>query len=52
VALDRQFAGVRPGLWIERMDAGGQRVAEAAPASSLYHLTAALTDGAVMALFP
>jgi mannose/cellobiose epimerase-like protein (N-acyl-D-glucosamine 2-epimerase family) len=46
-ALARHIAGVRPGLWIERMDAGGQAVAEPAPATSLYHLTAAVTDGAV-----
>jgi mannose-6-phosphate isomerase len=49
-ALDRHLAGVRPGLWIERMDAGGQVVAEAVPATSLYHLTGALTDDAVTAL--
>ena len=47
-ALARHLAGVRPGLWIERMDAGGQPVAEPAPATSLYHLTAALTDDAVL----
>jgi mannose/cellobiose epimerase-like protein (N-acyl-D-glucosamine 2-epimerase family) len=47
-ALERHIAGVRPGLWIERMDAGGQAVAEPAPATSLYHLTAALTDAAVL----
>jgi mannose-6-phosphate isomerase len=47
-ALERHLAGVRPGLWIERMDAAGQAVAEPAPATSLYHLTAALTDVAVV----
>jgi mannose/cellobiose epimerase-like protein (N-acyl-D-glucosamine 2-epimerase family) len=47
-ALERHLAGVHPGLWIERMDAGGQAVVEPAPATSLYHLTAALTDGAVL----
>jgi mannose/cellobiose epimerase-like protein (N-acyl-D-glucosamine 2-epimerase family) len=47
-ALERHLAGVRPGLWIERMNAAGQAVAEPAPATSLYHLTAALTDGAVL----
>ncbi len=49
-ALDKHFVGVRPGLWIERMNAGGQGIAEAAPATSLYHLTTAFTDGAVVAL--
>jgi mannose-6-phosphate isomerase len=49
-ALDRHLAGVRPGLWIERLDAGGQSMADAAPATSLYHLTAAFTDDAVLAL--
>jgi mannose/cellobiose epimerase-like protein (N-acyl-D-glucosamine 2-epimerase family) len=49
-ALERHFAGLRPGLWIERMDAGGQPIAEPAPATSLYHLTAALTDDAVLGL--
>ncbi|HLK84768.1 MAG TPA: AGE family epimerase/isomerase [Xanthobacteraceae bacterium] len=46
--LARHLAGVRPGLWIERMDACGQPIAEPAPATSLYHLTAALTDDAVI----
>jgi mannose/cellobiose epimerase-like protein (N-acyl-D-glucosamine 2-epimerase family) len=49
-ALDRHFVGVRPGLWIERMDAGGRAIAEAVPATSLYHLTTAFTDGAVVGL--
>jgi mannose/cellobiose epimerase-like protein (N-acyl-D-glucosamine 2-epimerase family) len=49
-ALKRHFAGVRPGLWIERMDAGGQAIAEPAPATSLYHLTAAFTDDTVLGL--
>jgi len=48
--LQRHMAGVRPGLWIERMDAAMQAAADPAPATSLYHLTAALTDDAVMAL--
>jgi mannose/cellobiose epimerase-like protein (N-acyl-D-glucosamine 2-epimerase family) len=48
--LERHFAGVRPGLWIERMDAMGHAIAEPAPASSLYHLTAAFTDDAVLDL--
>jgi mannose-6-phosphate isomerase len=49
-ALTRHLAGVRPGLWIERMDAGGRAVAEPVPATSLYHLTAALTDAAALKL--
>jgi mannose/cellobiose epimerase-like protein (N-acyl-D-glucosamine 2-epimerase family) len=49
-ALERHFAGVRPGLWIERMDAMGHAIAEPAPATSLYHLTAAFTDDAVLEL--
>jgi mannose-6-phosphate isomerase len=49
-ALKRHFAGVRPGLWIERMDARGQAIAEPAPATSLYHLTAAFTDDTVLEL--
>jgi mannose-6-phosphate isomerase len=48
-AVERHLAGVRPGLWIERFDAAGQAVPSPAPATSLYHLTAAFTDGAVMA---
>jgi mannose-6-phosphate isomerase len=47
-ALTRHLAGVRPGLWTERMDAAGQALAEPAPATSLYHLTAAFTDDAVL----
>jgi mannose/cellobiose epimerase-like protein (N-acyl-D-glucosamine 2-epimerase family) len=49
-ALERHLAGARPGLWIERMDARGQPNAEPAPATSLYHLTAAFTDDAVLGL--
>jgi mannose-6-phosphate isomerase len=49
-AFTRHLAGARPGLWIERMDAGGQPIAEPAPATSLYHLTAAFTDAAVLEL--
>ncbi len=49
-ALKRHFAGVRPGLWIERMDARGHAIAEPAPATSLYHLTAAFADDAVREL--
>jgi mannose-6-phosphate isomerase len=50
VALGKHLEGVRPGLWIERIDAGGQAGGDPAPATSLYHLTAALTDHAVLAL--
>lgn len=46
-ALRRHLAGVPAGLWIERMDASGKAITEPAPASSLYHLTAAFTDDAV-----
>jgi mannose/cellobiose epimerase-like protein (N-acyl-D-glucosamine 2-epimerase family) len=46
-AFERHFAGVHPGLWIERFDAAGRATQEPAPASSLYHLTAAWTDAAV-----
>jgi mannose-6-phosphate isomerase len=49
-ALKRHFVGVRAGLWIERMDASGQTIMEPAPATSLYHLTAAFTDDAVQEL--
>ncbi|HWN49743.1 MAG TPA: AGE family epimerase/isomerase [Xanthobacteraceae bacterium] len=49
-AIARHLAGARPGLWIERMDAGGQAIVEAAPATSLYHLTAAFIDDAVLAV--
>jgi mannose-6-phosphate isomerase len=48
-AIERHFVGVRPGLWIERFDAVGQVLPGPAPATSLYHLTAALTDDAVVA---
>jgi mannose/cellobiose epimerase-like protein (N-acyl-D-glucosamine 2-epimerase family) len=49
-ALAKHMTGVRPGLWIERMDARGQNTGDPAPSTSLYHLTTALTDDAVMAL--
>ncbi len=49
-ALGKHFEGVRPGLWIERLDAHGHGGGDPAPATSLYHLTAALTDHAVVAL--
>jgi mannose/cellobiose epimerase-like protein (N-acyl-D-glucosamine 2-epimerase family) len=48
-AVERHLIGVRPGVWIERFDAAGQAVPSPAPATSLYHMTAALTDDAVMA---
>jgi mannose/cellobiose epimerase-like protein (N-acyl-D-glucosamine 2-epimerase family) len=48
-AVERHLVGVCPGLWIERFDAAGQAVPGPAPATSLYHLTAALTDHAVVA---
>ena len=47
--LERHIAGVRPGMWAERMDPAMQVLPGPAPASSLYHLTAALTDEAVLA---
>jgi mannose/cellobiose epimerase-like protein (N-acyl-D-glucosamine 2-epimerase family) len=50
MVLNPLFVGVRPGLWIERMDADGQGIPDAAPATSLYHLTAAFTDSGVVAL--
>jgi mannose/cellobiose epimerase-like protein (N-acyl-D-glucosamine 2-epimerase family) len=46
--LDRHLAAAPPGLWIERMNPDGQAIIEAVPATSLYHLTAALTDDAVV----
>jgi mannose/cellobiose epimerase-like protein (N-acyl-D-glucosamine 2-epimerase family) len=49
-AIERHMTGVRPGLWVERMDAGGHGIADVVPASSLYHLTAAFTDDAVLRL--
>jgi mannose-6-phosphate isomerase len=48
-AVERHLVGVHPGLWIERFDPAGQAVPGPAPATSLYHLTAALTDDAVVA---
>ena len=49
-ALARHLGGPHPGLWIERMDGAGAAVPEPAPATSLYHLTAAFTDDAVLAM--
>ncbi len=48
-ALARHLDGVQPGLWRERIDGGGESAREPAPATTLYHLTAALTDPAVVA---
>jgi mannose-6-phosphate isomerase len=50
IALGRHLNGVQPGLWVERIGADGNAGAYPAPATSLYHLTAALTDDAVVAL--
>lgn len=49
-ALQKHFAGAPAGLWIERIDAAGRPLPDPAPATSLYHLTAALTDGAAVAM--
>jgi len=49
-ALARHLGDPHPGLWIERMDGAGAAVPEPAPATSLYHLTAAFTDDAVLAM--
>jgi mannose/cellobiose epimerase-like protein (N-acyl-D-glucosamine 2-epimerase family) len=49
-ALVRHLEGVQPpGLWRERINPDGSSVSEPTPATSLYHLTAALTDPAVTA---
>jgi mannose/cellobiose epimerase-like protein (N-acyl-D-glucosamine 2-epimerase family) len=48
-ALWKHLDGVRPGLWRERINADGICPDDPAPATSLYHLTAALTDPAVVA---
>jgi len=37
-----------PGLWYDRIDAQGQRVDEPAPASSFYHLVAAIAEIAAL----
>jgi mannose-6-phosphate isomerase len=49
-AIEKHLAGARPGMWIERVDTRGHATAEPAPATSLYHLTAAFTDEAVLEL--
>jgi mannose/cellobiose epimerase-like protein (N-acyl-D-glucosamine 2-epimerase family) len=41
--LDSYILPAPPGLWLERRAAAGQFTGEPAPASSLYHLTAAIT---------
>jgi mannose/cellobiose epimerase-like protein (N-acyl-D-glucosamine 2-epimerase family) len=48
--LAKHLAGAPAGLWIERINSQGQPVPGPAPATSLYHLTAALTDEAVVRL--
>lgn len=41
--LDSYIQPAPPGLWLERRTAGGEFTRDAAPASSLYHLTGAIT---------
>jgi mannose/cellobiose epimerase-like protein (N-acyl-D-glucosamine 2-epimerase family) len=48
-ALWKHLDGVHPGLWRERINADGTCPIDSAPATSLYHLTAALTDPMVVA---
>lgn len=48
IALSRFIKDAPPGLWRERMDPQGIPTNEPAPATSLYHLTTALTDSRVM----
>jgi mannose-6-phosphate isomerase len=40
-----------PGLWYDRIDAGGNLVDEPAPASSFYHLVAAIAEISALARF-
>ena len=40
-----------PGLWYDRIDADGQLVDEPAPASSFYHLVAAIAEISALARF-
>jgi len=49
-ALGKHLTGAPAGLLIERFTADGVPIPGPAPATSLYHLTAALTDKAVMQL--
>jgi mannose/cellobiose epimerase-like protein (N-acyl-D-glucosamine 2-epimerase family) len=48
-ALWKHLDGTRAGLWHERLNPDGAPTADPAPATSLYHLTAALSDPAVLA---
>jgi mannose/cellobiose epimerase-like protein (N-acyl-D-glucosamine 2-epimerase family) len=48
-ALSKHLEGAPSGLWEERIHPDGRPTGEPAPATSLYHLTAALTDPAVLA---
>jgi mannose-6-phosphate isomerase len=45
-ALWRMIEGAPSGLWHERLDATGQPLPGPVPASSLYHLTCAITEAA------
>jgi mannose-6-phosphate isomerase len=38
-----------PGLWYDKIDAQGQRVDEPAPASTFYHLVAAIAEISALA---
>ncbi|HMN84846.1 MAG TPA: AGE family epimerase/isomerase [Bauldia sp.] len=40
--IDRHLSGVRPGLWIDKVDHLGRPVAANVPASTLYHLAVAV----------
>ena len=42
--FDRHLAGVRPGLWIDRVDAEGRPHSANVPASTLYHLFVAFAE--------
>ncbi|QGZ96568.1 AGE family epimerase/isomerase [Terricaulis silvestris] len=42
--FDRYFAGSKPGLWVDRFDRDGAPMAEAVPASIVYHLLLAFTE--------
>jgi len=42
--FDRHLAGVRPGLWMDRVDAVGRPLAANVPASTLYHLVVAFAE--------
>jgi mannose-6-phosphate isomerase len=47
----RFLAGAPPGLWHERLDAAGAPIPGPSPATSLYHITCALTDEAARARY-